>query len=56
MAEMELERRLKYIHLTLELIAFLLAAVAFGQGSVGRVVGAGAMVLLLVNAVTRTSE
>jgi hypothetical protein len=51
-----LHRRLAYIHQTLELIAFLLAAGLFTLGGIAKLVGAGAIVILLVNFGTRYAD
>ena len=54
MANQEIARRLAYVHQTLELIAFLLAVLVAGQGGVGLIVGGSAVVLLVLNALTRS--
>ncbi|WP_132060174.1 hypothetical protein [Halorussus amylolyticus] len=53
MADPEIARRLRYIHQTLELIALLLAVLLVQQGGIGVIVGVGAAVVLVVNAVSR---
>ncbi|WP_166035390.1 hypothetical protein [Halorussus pelagicus] len=53
MTDAEIAHRLTDIHQTLELIAFLLAVIALGQGTVGFVVGGTAILLLVGNTVSR---
>lgn len=53
-SDSEIAQRLEYIHQTLELIALLLAVLAIQQGTIGTIVGVGAIVLLIVNVASRT--
>ena len=53
MTEQEIARRLAYIHHTLELIALLIAVLVASQGGVSLVVGAGMIVLLIMNVLAR---
>lgn len=53
MTDPELRARLTYVHQTLELIALLLAVAVAQTGTIGLVVGVGAVVVLAVNVAAR---
>ena len=55
-SDFEIAQRLTYIHQTLELMAFLLAVVALGQGTIGFVAGGCAILLLVGNAISRALD
>lgn len=54
MTDQEIARKLTHIHLTLELIAFLLAVLVASQGGIALIVGGSAIVLLVVNVLARS--